>query len=69
MLRTERLDKAKASMLSKMMLETETFDFWQDPRPGQSADIRVSPELLADLEDFLSQHEIKFETMIEDVEK
>jgi hypothetical protein len=45
------------------------FDFWADPVQGRSADIMASPQNLPDLEKFLTQHQIQYSIMIEDVER
>jgi murein tripeptide amidase MpaA len=65
-LRTQALDKHTSEVLGR--LTERDFDFWADPAPGRSADIMASPHDLADLEKFLSQHQIQYSIMIEDVE-
>lgn len=65
-LRTQALDKHTAEILAR--LSERDFDFWADPVSGRSADIMVSPQNLANLEEFLAKHQIQYSVMIEDVE-
>jgi len=45
------------------------FDFWKFPRPGFGSDIMTHADNLEHLGSILDDLEVKFETMIEDVEK
>lgn len=45
------------------------YDFWQDPRPGGSADVMVSPSTYQELVDKLDHYGIKYFVMISDVEE
>ena len=66
-MRTQALDKHTSEILGRMT--ERDFDFWADPVPGRSADIMSSPQNLPDLEKFLTQHQIQYSVMIEDVER
>lgn len=60
------MDKHTAEILGRLV--ERDFDFWADPVSGRSADIMVSPQYLADLEELLAKHQIQYSVMIEDVE-
>ena len=65
-MRTQALNKDTAEILSR--LGEPDFMFWTKPAAGRSADIMVSPQNLASLEELLAKHQIRYSAMIEDVE-
>merc|ERR1712080_809127 len=67
-LRTENLNQAQVKILNDVQAETG-LDFWKDPAPGRSADVMSPPHFVEKLSGFLSEHGIKFSTMIDDVEE
>merc|ERR1711997_25683 len=66
-LRTQYLNMTTSKALQSLKLEDD-FDFWKDPVIGRSADIMASPQMLPELQQFLSKHGIHYTVMIEDVE-
>ena len=66
-MRTQALDTHTAQILGR--ITERDFDFWADPAVGRSADIMASPHNLAELEEFLTQHQIQYSVMIDDVER
>merc|ERR1711997_796777 len=66
-LRTQYLNMTTSKALQSLKLEDD-FDFWKDPVIGRSADIMASPQMLPELQQFLSKHGIHYTVMIDDVE-
>lgn len=51
------------------LAESGKYDFWQDPRPGGSADVMVSPSTYQEVVDKLDHFGIKHSVMISNVEE
>lgn len=67
-IRIEIPDSKSAEYFKQLESQHEGLDFWKDPYEGKSADLMVSPDLIAPLRVLLSSRKFKHEILIKDVQ-
>merc|ERR1712029_203776 len=67
-LRTEKLSFEKMELLKNFQIQSN-LDFWKEPWLGQPADILVPASRMSEVNDWLSNHNIKFSLMVENVQE
>jgi len=67
-LRTEKLTNSSSAVLRKVQTRTNHVDFWTEPAPGRRADLMVDAARLTEVETLLHAANIKFHTMVDNVQ-
>ena len=67
-LRVQIPDQKSAEYMSENSSINRLYDIWAEPRIGEHSDIMVSPENLDVVKEWLMVGELKFSTMIENVQ-